>query len=87
MPALSEFFGDGAGLSGPVVARLTRTWQDEQAAFASRSLAEVDYAYIWVDGIHFNVRLGEDLGRAVWSWSACGPTGAKRARGHHRRLP
>jgi len=51
VPALSEFFGDGAGLSGPVVARLTRTWQDEQAAFASRSLAEVDYVYIWVDGI------------------------------------
>ena len=60
VPALSEFFGDGAGLSGPVVARLTRTWQDEQEAFASRSLAEVDYVYIWVDGIHFNVRLGED---------------------------
>jgi len=60
VPALSEFFGDGAGLSGPVVARLTRTWQDEQEAFASRSLAEVDYVYIWVDGVHFNVRLGED---------------------------
>ena len=60
VPALSEFFGDKAGLSGPVVARLTRTWQAEQAAFASRSLAEVDYVYIWVDGVHFNVRLGED---------------------------
>jgi len=60
VPALSEFFGDSAGLSGPVVARLTRTWQTEQAAFASRSLAEVDYVYIWVDGVHFNVRLGED---------------------------
>ncbi len=60
VPALSEFFGESAGLSGPVVARLTRSWQAEQAAFASRSLAEVDYVYIWVDGIHFNVRLGED---------------------------
>ena len=60
VPALSEFFGDGAGLSGPVVARLTTTWQAEQKAFASRSLADVDYVYIWVDGIHFNVRLGED---------------------------
>ena len=60
VPALSEFFGESAGLSGPVVARLTRTWQTEQEAFASRSLAEVDYVYIWVDGIHFNVRLGED---------------------------
>ena len=60
VPALSEFFGDGAGLSGPVVARLTTTWQAEQASFARRSLADVDYVYIWVDGIHFNVRLGED---------------------------
>jgi transposase-like protein len=60
VPALSEFFGDGAGLSGPVVARLTTSWQDEHTAFGRRSLAEVDYVYIWVDGIHFNVRLGED---------------------------
>jgi len=76
VPALSEFFGDGAGLSGPVVARLTRTWQDEQAAFASRSLAEVDYVYIWVDGIHFNVRCGEDR-LCCLVVSACGPTGEK----------
>ena len=60
VPALSEFFGDSAGLSGPVVARLTTSWQAEHKAFASRSLADVDYVYIWVDGIHFNVRLGED---------------------------
>ncbi len=60
VPALSEFFGDSAGLSGPVVARLTTSWQAEHKAFSSRSLADVDYVYIWVDGIHFNVRLGED---------------------------
>jgi transposase-like protein len=60
VPALSEFFGDSAGLSGPVIAKLTTSWQAEQRAFSSRSLAEVDYVYIWVDGIHFNVRLGED---------------------------
>ncbi len=60
VPALAEFFGAGAGLSGPVVARLTKSWQDEQEAFAKRSLAEVDYVYVWVDGIHFKVRLGDD---------------------------
>jgi transposase-like protein len=60
VPALSEFFGDGAGLSGPVVARLTTAWQSEHKTFSSRSLHDVDYVYIWVDGIHFNVRLGED---------------------------
>jgi len=42
VPALSEFFGDGAGLSGPLVARLTTSWQAEHKAFASRSLADVD---------------------------------------------
>jgi putative transposase len=60
VPALSEFFGDGAGLSGPVVARLTKSWQDEHEEFSARSLAEADFVYIWVDGIHFKVRLGED---------------------------
>ncbi len=58
-PALSEFFGSSAGLSASVVTRLTAQWQDERERFSRRSLAEVDYVYIWVDGIHFNVRLDE----------------------------
>jgi transposase-like protein len=33
-----------------VVNRLTKSWQDECAAFARRSLAGVDYVYVWVDG-------------------------------------
>ena len=60
VPALSEFFGSGAGLSGPVVNRLTRSWQEEHDLFCKRSLKDADYVYIWVDGIHFKVRLGED---------------------------
>jgi transposase-like protein len=60
VPALSEFFGSGAGLSGPVVNRLTTSWQSEHDAFSKRSLKESDYVYIWVDGVHFKVRLGED---------------------------
>ena len=58
-PALTEFFGSAAGLSASVVTRLTKSWQDERERFAARSLAEGDYVYIWVDGIHFNVRLDE----------------------------
>lgn len=57
--ALTEFFGSSAGLSASVVTRLTKQWQDERERFSLRSLAEVDYVYIWVDGIHFNVRLDE----------------------------
>jgi putative transposase len=59
-PALEEFFGSTAGLSASVVTRLTTAWQEERERFAQRSLAEVDYVYIWVDGIHFNVRLDEN---------------------------
>ena len=58
-PALEDFFGSAAGLSASVVTRLTTQWQDEAERFSRRSLADVDYVYIWVDGIHFNVRLDE----------------------------
>jgi putative transposase len=59
-PALGEFFGSGAGLSASVITRLTTQWQAEQRAFAERSLADRDYVYVWVDGIHINVRLEEE---------------------------
>ena len=42
------------------ITRLTRQWQDEARAFHDRSLAGVDYVYLWVDGIHLKVRLEAD---------------------------
>jgi putative transposase len=62
VPALEGFFGAAAGLSASVITRLTSQWQAERAAFAQRSLADRDYVYCWADGIHFNIRLG-DQGR------------------------
>jgi putative transposase len=59
-PALAEFFGSASGLSASVITRLTAQWQADQRAFAQRSLADRDYVYVWVDGIHFNVRLEEE---------------------------
>jgi putative transposase len=59
VPALGQFLGSGAGLSGPVITKLTQQWQDEQRAFASRDLSGVDYVYLWADGIHVNIRLEE----------------------------
>ena len=59
-PALGEFFGSTAGLSASVITRLTVQWQADQRAFAERRLDDRDYVYVWVDGIHFNVRLGEE---------------------------
>ena len=60
VPALGQFLGSGAGLSGPVVTRLTETWKAEAAAFAARDLSGVDYVYLWVDGIHLGIRLEQD---------------------------
>ena len=59
VPALGQFLGSTAGLSGPVITKLTETWQGEQQAFARRDLSGVDYVYLWADGIHVNIRLGE----------------------------
>jgi transposase-like protein len=60
VPALEQFFGSAAGLSASTITRLTRQWQDEAAAFNKRSLADTDYVYCWVDGIHLKVRLEQD---------------------------
>ena len=43
VPALGQFLGSAAGLSAPVITRLTGTWQAEQRAFAARDLYGVDY--------------------------------------------
>jgi putative transposase len=59
-PALREFFGSEAGLSAASVVRLTEQWQEERESFMERELSEKDYVYVWVDGIHTEVRLGRD---------------------------
>lgn len=56
--ALSSILGDGAkGLSAANIVRLKKCWEDEYQAWDKRDLSGKEYAYIWVDGIHFNVRL------------------------------
>ena len=54
-PALEQFLGAGAGLSAATVTRLTTQWQDEAKTFGSRALSQVDFVYLWVDGIHLKV--------------------------------
>jgi transposase-like protein len=59
--ALAALLGkDAAGLSATNIARLTAEWETEYRAFQKRSLTDRDYVYVWVDGIHFNVRLEDD---------------------------
>jgi transposase-like protein len=60
VPALAEFFGTSSGLSPAAITRLTTSWSAEREAFMNRDLSEVDYVYVWVDGVHFTVRLGDD---------------------------
>jgi len=85
--ALAALLGkDAAGLSATNIARLTAEWETEYRAFQQRSLADRDYVYVWVDGVHFNVRLEDDRAlharddRRAGRWDE----GADRGRG---RLP
>jgi putative transposase len=57
VPALEAFFGSAAGLSAAAITRLVAAWQDEHETFCRRDLSEVDYVYLWADGVHFRVRL------------------------------
>jgi transposase-like protein len=59
VPALGQFLGSASGLSASVITRLTEQWKAEQRAFAARDLSEVDYVYLWADGVHVNIRLEE----------------------------
>jgi transposase-like protein len=59
VPAMGQFLGSAKGLSSSVVTKLTEAWQAEQRAFAARDLSDVDFVYLWADGIHVNIRLEE----------------------------
>ena len=60
-PALRDLLGeDASGLSSSSIQRLTVQWQADHDAFKTRSLRFHQYCYLFVDGVHVRVRLGED---------------------------
>ena len=60
-PALRELLGeDASGLSSSSIQRLSERWREEHRAFKRRRLDFVRYAYLFADGVHVGVRLGED---------------------------
>ena len=60
-PALEQLLGeDAAGLSPSTISRLCKDWEVEHQRFRTRSLRFHRYAYLFVDGVHVSVRLGED---------------------------
>jgi putative transposase len=60
-PALEGLLGeDASGLSPSTISRLTKQWEAEHERFRTRRLDFVRYAYLFIDGVHVSVRLGED---------------------------
>lgn len=58
--ALPVLLGEAAsGLSAANISRQLGIWETEVAAWRTRDLSAVDYVYVWADGVHVNVRLGE----------------------------
>jgi transposase-like protein len=49
-----------ASLSPTTVVRLKEIWSKECQEWSRRSLAGKHYVYLWVDGVHFNIRLEDD---------------------------
>jgi transposase-like protein len=59
--ALAALVGPSAkGLSATTITRLKDTWEEEFQEWTKRSLEGKKYVYVWVDGVHFNIRLEED---------------------------
>lgn len=59
--ALEAILGENAkGLSANSIVRLKSIWEEEYQKWASRDLTGKEYAYWWVDGIYFNVRLTDE---------------------------
>jgi putative transposase len=60
-PALEVLLGEeAAGLSPTTITRLTAGWEKEYRDFRQRDLSGREYVYVWVDGVHFNIRLDDD---------------------------
>jgi transposase-like protein len=60
-PALEQLLGeDASGLSATTIARLCKEWEQHHERFSKRHLGFSRYAYLFLDGIHVSVRLGED---------------------------
>jgi len=58
--ALTVLLGkDAPGLSASTISRLKDSWKEEQQRWSRRDLSNRRYVYLWVDGIHFGVRLAE----------------------------
>jgi transposase-like protein len=58
--ALRGLLGDGAPLSASSIARLKAGWQAEYELWRTRSVADLEVVYLWVDGIYVKAGLEKD---------------------------
>ena len=58
--ALTEFFGEGTlGLSASSIVALKRSWEADFKVWKKKAITD-RYVYLFADGVHVSVRLGED---------------------------
>jgi len=63
--ALTALLGqDAPGLSAATISRLKEVWKEQYERWSKRDLTNKNYVYIWVDGVHFGVRL-EDASQCI----------------------
>jgi transposase-like protein len=63
--ALTALLGqDAPGLSAATISRLKEVWQEEYGQWSKRNLTGKNFVYVWVDGVHFGVRL-EDASQCI----------------------
>ena len=58
--ALRGLLGDGAPLSAPSIARLKAGWQAEYELWKTRTVADLEVVYLWVDGVYVKAGLEKD---------------------------
>jgi putative transposase len=59
--ALAAILGEGAKtLSATNITRMKEGWLEEHRWWSQRSLEGQEFIYLWVDGIHINVRLDDE---------------------------
>ncbi len=58
--ALRGLLGEGAPLSASSIGRLKASWQAEYDEWRTRSLADLEPVYLWVDGVYVKAGLEKD---------------------------
>lgn len=61
IPSLRALFGERIkGLSPANITRLKHVWREDYKKWNRRDLSQKKYGYVWVDGIHVNVRFSNE---------------------------